>query len=60
MYEKYDVDVDLVMKNLANAWLITKVCKSDDKYYISNFKEAVRILSSRGKETTLGKQRPLK
>ena len=57
IFVKRDFEVDDVVRKLSNEGYITKVPKSNDKYYISNFKKAVRALSEHGKDTTLGKIR---
>jgi hypothetical protein len=52
-------DAKEVVKNLSNGGYITKVSKKDDKYYISDIKKAIHALSEHGKETTLGRNRPI-
>jgi hypothetical protein len=44
---------------LKNQGYITSIKKKDEKFYISDFKKAVRALSAHDYNVTTGKERPV-
>jgi len=57
--KKYDRDFGAGTKRLKNQGYITSIKKKDEKFYISDFKKAVRALSAHDYNVTTGKERPV-
>ena len=53
-------DFNDAIHTLLKEGYITKIKKTDDKYYISDIKKAVPALFKHGFDVTKGKERPIK
>jgi hypothetical protein len=56
----FSKDYDDAIHTLLNDGYITKIKKSDDKFYISDIKKAVPVLFEHGFDVTKGRVRPIK
>ncbi len=57
--KKYQQDFDRAIKKLKNEGYITPIRKKDDKFYISDLKKTLVVLTAHGFNVTSGRERPL-